>query len=253
MVLFQSFIKILDPVFNPLLALPSLWTIIIISVLVALLMTLIYKLATDQNLMKEIKTEMKELQAEVKKFSHDPGKAMEIQKRMMEKNMDYMMHSMKPTLFTFIPIILIFGWLSMHLAYEPIIPNSDFTTTIEFKEGVTGQIELLTPDTLKVISGRIVDIENGKAIWTVKGPEGEYDLTYKYQDRNYIKPVIITAKQRYIEPVKEIGDEYISRISVNNQPLQPLNLFGWKLGWLGTYIIVSIIASIIFRKVMKIH
>lgn len=253
MVSFQSFSKILDPVLNPLLSLPSLWAIIIISVLVALIMTLIYKWATDQNLMKELKQEMKDLQAEVKKFAHDPNKAMEIQKRMMEKNMDYMMHSMKPTLFTFIPIILIFGWLGMHLAYEPIMPNQDFTTTVEFIEGTTGQIELIIPEAIKSISGKIVNIENGKAVWTLKGPEGEYDLKYKYLDRTYIKPVIITEEQKYIEPMKVINDEYIKQISVDNHKLQPLNLFGWKLGWLGTYFIVSIIASMGLRKVLNVH
>lgn len=250
---YSSFSKVLDPVFAPLLDLPSLWAIIIVSALVALVMTLIYKWATDQNLMKALKQEMKDMQAEVKKFANDPTKAMEVQKRMMEKNMDYMMHSMKPTLFTFIPIILIFGWLSLHLAYEPILPNQDFTTTVEFLEDITGQIELLTPEAIKTISGKTVTIENGKAVWTLKGAKGEYDLKYKFKDRTYIKPVIITERQEYIEPVKTIDDEYIKQISVDNPELVPLNLFGWELGWLGTYIIVSIVVSMLMRKMLGIH
>ena len=36
---------------------------------------------------------------------------MEVQKLAMEKNMKYMLQSLKPTLFTFIPIIFIFSWL----------------------------------------------------------------------------------------------------------------------------------------------
>jgi len=253
MVLFQSLNKVLDPVLGPLLLLPSLWAIIIVAILVALVMTIIYKFMTDQHVMKSLKQEMKDMQAEVKKFSHDPTKALSIQKDMMSKNMEYMMHSMKPTFVTFIPIILIFGWLASHLAFVPIMPGQDFTTTVEFAQGTSGIINIEVPEELLVISGREIEIENGRAVWTLKGPAGEYDLTYKFKDRTYIKPVIITEDQRYIEPVKKIDDEFISTISVDNEPLKPLNLFGWQIGWLGTYIIVSIIASMSMRKVMGIH
>ena len=73
--------------------------------LITLLITLIYKFTTDQDLMKQLKAELKELQAEMKALKSEPEKAMEVQKRAMQTNMKYMMQSMKATLFTFIPII----------------------------------------------------------------------------------------------------------------------------------------------------
>jgi len=68
--------------------------------------------------MKEIKQEMKDLQKKMKEFKDQPEKAMAIQKQIMEKTMKQMMQSIKPTLITFLPIILIFTWLRSY--YENI-------------------------------------------------------------------------------------------------------------------------------------
>jgi uncharacterized membrane protein (DUF106 family) len=253
MVFLQSLNTVLDPIFNPLLTLPSLWAIIIISFLVATVMTLVYKWMTDQTLMKTLKDDLNAMQKEVREFSHDPTRALDIQKRMMEKNMEYMMHSFKPTFVTFIPVILIFGWLSSNLAYMPLLPNQEFKMTIELTEGTIGQIELNVPPELKIISGKSIDISNGNAVWILKGPEGEYDLTFNYKDRTYVKPIEISSMQEYLPPIKEVNDEYVKRIVTGNEELKPLNLFGWKIGWLGTYIIISIISSMLLRKVLNIH
>ena len=75
---------------------------------------------TNQELMKSLKAEIKDFQKEMKGYKDDAVKMMELQKKAMQKNMKYMKHSMKPTLFTFVPIIIIFGWL--RTTYTPIGP-----------------------------------------------------------------------------------------------------------------------------------
>ncbi|MFC1801814.1 EMC3/TMCO1 family protein, partial [Nanoarchaeota archaeon] len=114
---------VLNPVLDPLLNLGPFWAILIISLVISLLITLIYKLVTNQKKMKELKTEMKESQKKMKELKDQPEKVMAMQKAAMKKNLEYMKHSFKPTLITFIPIILIFGWLQGSLAFEPIMPG----------------------------------------------------------------------------------------------------------------------------------
>ncbi|RME55497.1 DUF106 domain-containing protein [Candidatus Woesearchaeota archaeon] len=104
--------SIFDPTLGWLLSnLPSPWGLFAVSFLLTLLITLIYKWVTDQELMKTLKEDMKSMQKELKELKDDPQALMAKQKEVMEKNMKYMMHSFKPMLITFIPIILIFGWL----------------------------------------------------------------------------------------------------------------------------------------------
>ena len=100
-----------DWLFKPIMGMGSGTAVIIISLILTLIINIFYKLFTDQELMKSLKAELKELQKEMKTLKDDPEKFMKVQKKAMEKNLSYMKHSMKPTLITFIPLILIFGWL----------------------------------------------------------------------------------------------------------------------------------------------
>jgi uncharacterized membrane protein (DUF106 family) len=105
-----------DWIFNPFLVFGDAVGVIIISVLLTFLITLFYKFFTNQELMKALKKELKSLQKEMKTLKEDPEKFMKAQKKAMQKNLEYMKHSMKPTLITFIPLILIFGWLRFRFA-----------------------------------------------------------------------------------------------------------------------------------------
>lgn len=106
--MFDNFFNL---VFGPVMNLPDPLNLLIISFILTGIITLAYKYLTDQTKMKELKTEMKDMQKKMKEMKDQPGKMMEMQKEAMKRNMEYMKHSMKPTLFTFIPIIIIFGWL----------------------------------------------------------------------------------------------------------------------------------------------
>jgi uncharacterized membrane protein (DUF106 family) len=111
---FFSFLDpVMDVVFGWLLNLSYFWAIFILSFVLAIMISLIYKYTTNQSLMKDLKMEIKELQKETKTLKHDPKQMMSVQKKAMETNMKYMMHSMKPMIFTFIPIIIIFIWESL--------------------------------------------------------------------------------------------------------------------------------------------
>src|SRR3989344_1791978 len=76
--------------------LDPLWGILVISIVLSLATTLIYKYVTDQSLMKQIREDMKKYQAQMKEHKDDPHKVAELQKQMMPLNSKLMMQSMKP-------------------------------------------------------------------------------------------------------------------------------------------------------------
>ncbi len=251
---FSSIINsMLDPIFYPLLKLGPLWAILIISFAVSLLITVVYKFVTDQNLMKQLKDEMKALQKEMKELKNEPQKAMEVQKKAMDRNFKYMGHSLKPTLITFIPIIIIFGWLNGHMGYHPIMPGQEFTTILTTQEGITATITLDAPG-MAVLSDNPKELLDGKARWTLKADEpGEYTILYEVSGKTYTKEVIIKKENGYAPPVTKIKDTLVKEIEVEHEKLIVMDLFGWKLGWLGMYIIFSLIFSIALRKVLNVY
>ncbi len=244
---------VLSPVFDPLLYLPMTWVIAIMSFIITFLITLIYKFTTNQSLMKDLKEEMKELQKEMKELKSEPQKMMEVQKKAMQSNMKYMSHSMRSMLFTFIPIILIFGWMNANLAFEPIIPNQEFTTSVVFYDNIKGEAQLIIPEGI-VSDGELnKTISDGEIKWVLRGKEGEYLLEYNINEKSYTKELTITDDQSYAKPIKMIKDKTVRQISIDHKKMKVFNIFGWRLGWLGSYIILSIVFSMILRKLFKVY
>ncbi|MBI5398950.1 DUF106 domain-containing protein [Candidatus Woesearchaeota archaeon] len=247
------FESILNPLFSPLLALDPLYFILIMSFLVSLLITLVYKWMTDQVLMKELKDKLKEHQQKMKEHKGDTKKVLELQKSAMDLNMKYMLHSLKPTLVTFLPIIIIFGWLANTIAYEPLLPNQQFSAALTFVDGISGNVQVDVPQGVRVTGNSTKTIEGGKTEFTFKGEEGDYLLVFTVNEKSFEKEVSITSQQKYAPVTKTFRNEPIKTVTLSNTKLIVLNLFGWKLGWLGAYIITSIVFSMGLRKLMKLH
>lgn len=255
----------LDTIFNPWLGLalklPPFWAILVISAFITILVTVVYKYTTNQSEMKRIKDDLKKYQKEMRE-TKDTKKLMGIQKKSMELNMTYMKSSFKSTLYTFIPIIIIFAWLNMHIAYEPILPNTEFTVTADFGEGAKGNISMISVPELEFINGAYQEIIDEKAIWKLKADAaGEYKMTFLYNTEEYDHTVLISDDDKgiskYSVPQKMIKDSKLKMIENGNMAVKPFgenfSLFGWNPGWLATYIVISIVLSTLLRKLMKVY
>ena len=107
-----------NSIFGSLINWNPLMGLLIISLILTLIISLSYKFLTDQKELKEHKEEMSKLQKELKELKDNPKKMMEKQSELMKKNLGMMKHQIKPMLFTFIQLIIIFGWL--RITYEPL-------------------------------------------------------------------------------------------------------------------------------------
>ncbi len=270
----------LDPIFNPLLMpllnMSPFWGIVIISFVISLIITVVYKFATNQELMKSLKEKQKEYQQRIKELRNNPEEMMKVQKEAMKQNMEYMKHSFKPTLITMLPIILIFGWMSGHLGFEPISPGETYSVTAIFKEGVTGESELIVDEETSLAvnedtgrkSNAKQEVINGAVTWYLESELGEHFLTVKVGEKEETKKVLITEELQYVEQATTFESSLIKQIRINYDKLKPINklfstetkkaefkvpLFNWQPGWLGVYIIFSIIFSMGMRKALKLY
>lgn len=249
----MAFYDFLNIIFAPLLKLPLLLAIILMAFFISLIIIIITKYTTDQSLMKKLKDEIKEYQNQAKQLKDNPSKAMEVQKKAMEVNMKYMTHSLRPTIITFIPIILIFGWMSSTFAFESIHPQQDFSITAFFDKDVSGNAEIIVPEEITIIGNKTQKIEDAKSTWTLKGKEGEHLLEMDYNGEKYQKIILITESRKYIEPVRKYTGA-VKSIQINYKKLVviPIGYKDW-LGWLGTYIWSSIIFTMSLRKLLKVY
>ncbi|MBT4935789.1 DUF106 domain-containing protein [Candidatus Woesearchaeota archaeon] len=245
----------LSPVLQPLLNSSPFIAILVLALALSVIITFVYKWVTNQELMKELKTKQKDYQKEMKELRSKPEEMMKVQKEAMKLNMQYMKQSFKPTLITMIPILIIFGWMAGHLTYEPIYPGETYSVTALFAEGVTGDAELIVSDGTEIISESIQQINSG-VTWNVKSDEGEHLLTVKTKNIEQSKKVLITTEVKYAEPLEVFDHSDIEKIQINQNKLKPLgtvSIFGWQPGWLGLYIIFSIVFSMGLRKLLKLY
>src|SRR3989304_1036635 len=160
--------------------------------------------------------------------------------------------SLNITLFTFIPLIIIFSWMNSNLAYDPILPGQDFTVTAVFEKGANGEITLNAPEGLEVDKAK-KEVKDSEVKWALNGKEGEYLLLFEFNNEKHEKELLITKNQAYKPIAEKIKNSRLELIRIDNNPKKLLNIFGWKVGWLWAYIIFSIIFSMLLRKIIKVY
>ncbi len=236
-------------VFDPLLGLPLFLVVVILSFLITLLTTLIYKWTTNQSLMKSLKDEIKSLQGLMKEAKSDPDEAMKLNQKLMAVNSKYFMQSMKPLFYTMLPILLIFGWMQASLAFDPLVVGEEFDVLAKLEE--SGEVNIDVPPQLTLTSAAKKEGEE-VMISMVPSKEGLYPVTLTSDKQSVQKEVRITQERKYETPVSKYKGPF-KTVTVVHQKAIAMNLFGWKLGWLGTYIIFSIVFSTALRKLLKVY
>jgi uncharacterized membrane protein (DUF106 family) len=257
----MSFTSFLDPVFNPLLDLHPFISIFIMAFLVTFLVTIVYKYTTDQKRMKQLKTELKEYQDKIRALAKEnkPEKAMALQSQAMQKNLEYMKHSFKATLWTMIPVLILFLWMSQNLAYHAIPANQEFTVTAHFAEGHAPNATLSTIPELMLSTPETQEIKYDEkekdylAVWRMKGGVGEYKLSIKYNGETYDHVTLISDEKKYSTPEKIIPDSKLKKIVVGNDKVIAFEIFGIKFNWFWTYLILSILLSLLIRKILQVY
>jgi uncharacterized membrane protein (DUF106 family) len=238
-----------DKAFGFMLNWPPFWAILVLSLIISLIIVLIYKWMTDQNEMKRLKDELSSHQKKMKELKGNPEKLMKAQKEAMSVNMQYMSKSMKPTLITFLPIILIFGWMNGHFAYEPLAPNEEFSLTVNFEKEISGNASITVPEGLEIVGESTKEIEEKAAVFKLKGTEGEYYATITSNGQEIDKKITITTERKYAPVLETYKSDVFKTAQLGNKTLKVF----WKINWFWAYIIFAIVFSMALRKMMKIY
>jgi len=250
----MSFFSILDPVFMPLVEYNPTFAVIILALVVSLLTTFTHKYMTNQTVVKHSRAEMKKLQKKMKQHKDNPSKMMEIQSKLLGHNKDVMKESFKPMFITFIPVIIIFGWLNLHLLYEPIMAGDDFTVTAEMEKGALGDVSLFAPDfdnTTALTSG----ISEREATFSLRASDvlGEYPLVFTYNGANQTHSVLVTDEQTYLNPVgKSSGESPFKEVRVDLDKKYLIDFSFVHLNGFWSYIILTVIFSLLLRKLFGV-
>tara|TARA_Y100000310_G_scaffold336305_1_gene420455 strand:- start:1137 stop:1682 length:546 start_codon:yes stop_codon:yes gene_type:complete len=103
---------VLDPTAGSLLNWNTTYGMMFLVLIISLVIILFQKYGTDQETLRQIKKEQKEAQKEMKQYKNDPQKLLEMNKKQMEKMPQIFSITMRPLVYTFVPLVLFFRWFS---------------------------------------------------------------------------------------------------------------------------------------------
>jgi len=253
---------ILDPVLGWVLIFHPFVSILILSFIVTMLSNIIYKYTTNQKEMKNLKERIEGFRKEIKAAKDNPKKMMKLNQEAMSVNMQYMQKSLKPMLFTFLPIIIIFAWMNAHFLYAELPAGEPLIITANVNDGFSGSLVLTsaTLDTKELTSPITTDADgNTMAAFAVKGAAGSHNFTISYNGDNYggnSGSVVFGENPRVTSFAGKGPIQKTNGITVDYpriRPLGPFHLGSWYPGWIFVYIVLSIILSMSTRKLMKIY
>ncbi|MEE8168033.1 MAG: EMC3/TMCO1 family protein [Candidatus Hydrothermarchaeales archaeon] len=115
-----------------------LFGIFVVSAIVSALIVVITAKVIDQKKMKKLKAKMSKIQDKLKEAQKkgDAKEMKKIQSKMMKNSSEMWQMSMKPMLYTMLPIILVFTWLK---EYEYL------ATFVEHQEGYVVALPFILP------------------------------------------------------------------------------------------------------------
>ncbi len=218
--------EIFSMIFAPLLSLRFSVFILSISFIIAIINTLFYRLFVDVDELKKIREKMKELQEKSKKIEKTSKEAEKITVEMLELTHKQMKMSFKPMIASLFLVGLFLPWIA-HISVEKIDLSSG-SRSITLKYFTTHPISL----TLK-------PIENGKFLVLTK-------KTSKVVENGEI---FCLGENFY--KLKQINENTLELSNVVRLPFS-LPFVGNSLGWLGWYILSSLIFIYLLRKVFGI-
>jgi uncharacterized membrane protein (DUF106 family) len=262
---------IIDTFLNWLLSVHPAIAILLISLVVSIISSLGIKFFSDQKLMKSLRSEMTELQKELKELKNNPKKMSKINERFMETNSKYMMQSFRPMFITIIPLFFVFGWMSSHMGYLPIMPGEKFTVTAIFEKGTQGEIFASVPKGILLDGKPSQEIVNDQAIWSMVGEKGEHNLSFSIKNDTYQTKVLITEERRYAPVEKSFQKQVLffpvaeknslKTIKLSNKEIILMSDVGVlkdipiinSLNWFWGYIVFSMIFSLALKKAMNLY
>lgn len=241
---------LLDPVLGWTLNLPLWVALAILSFAVSLVITVVYRFATDQKEMKRLKEKTKSFQKKMREHRDNPKKLAKIQKEAMQTNMSYMGKSIKPTLYTILPLLLVFAWMNAAFSFAPLVPGEEFSVTVLMQAP-----DRVMVDTALTVAG-VVEKETieSQVSWQLSGSAGEHNVSFISSDGDIASRLVVIG-QVPSEPVISHPAPFVeSEVSYPKAtPFGDFSLFGYQPGWLFTYILFSIVFSISLRKLMKVY
>jgi len=268
-IVLQSITKSFDYLFKPFSAFPPFVGLCVFSALSGVVLLKLYGLTSNQRKIRQAKDQIKAHLLGLVLYKDDVRISISMQAKMLLANFRYFRTSLVPFVVLLIACIPILGQLNARYGYKPFavgdkievfvnIANKGFlkNTSITVSEG----LEILTP-ALRIDELNEVD-------WKVQALNpGTHRIDINVAGEKYSKDVVIAAEantltsrrlKSFLLSILYPGEDLLPseskvksiKIAYSSGSVQ---MFGYHFHWLLVFCVVSIIAGLAFKRVLKVE
>lgn len=244
---------------------PEAGVIAAVSFFMSFISVLVRKKLVNQELMKSQREEMKELNKKIREAqkASDANRVSEHTGRLMELNSHMMKQSFKPMLITLIPFLLVFNWMGSNFDHT----MKDVAVVYPIQGGVAVRDVVMSDggffnQTSSMLIWKNFTIEPGNwstltADYTAEAPAMQAGASLYYKtvrdalrgpfESNHTNGLV------FLSSVETAGGKTRVTLFYNNTKSNIVaSLGGFSLGWLGWYILCSMLTSIGLNKIFKV-
>ena len=263
-------LHVMDAIFGWLLAWPGGLSLLALSVLTALVLVVIRRFTTDQDLLERCAQD----QGRLKILARLARRAMDTEALRRYRTTASMIamvkarSEIKPLLVSLLPVALLAVWACQRGAYVPPRADQDLLVTMYLPISAEGRILHLVPmEGVECASGWVQQAslaqQDSKAYcraqWKLRvgASDQPYDLTFRYAGATYHKGLRV-GQRIYDPPAQRYDDEKVLAIETH---LDESRLFGLVGGiawlamppWLTAYFLLSIPSMMLLKKILRIR
>jgi uncharacterized membrane protein (DUF106 family) len=246
--------------------------IIFISLITGAVMLFLFKLTSNQEAMKQVKTRISAYFLEMRLYKEDISTVMGSQRRILLANMNYMKLALVPAVVMIVPVILVMVQLNLRYAQTGLEPGTTAMIKVTFEEGVDTAregVQLEVGPGLEKASPAVRIASLGETDWKIRLTEtGVHDLRLSSGSGTFTLPVFGTKrlvpifgtfkKSSFLEAVFNPGAPRIpdSMRIESVEIMYPEMGFGWgfvTLSWLWSFLIISMAFGVFLKFVLKVE
>jgi hypothetical protein len=259
--------SVFDLLLRPLVGLPPLASLAIISLLTAIVMLLVVRRTSNQHALDQVKRRIHAALFEIRLFNDDLGAIFRAQGEMLRHNLTYLRLSFAPMVWMFVPFVLVIAQLQFQYGYDGLAIGQPVLLTAHIRAAGSSAADvprLEAPAGIRADTDAIWFPAAQDVMWRIT-PEaaGDYELRLHVGGQTFTKTVHVSSRVARRSPERlEAG--FVNEVLYPAEPPLPanaplttitvpyperdINVFGWRLNWLVVFFAFSIVFAFALRK-----
>jgi hypothetical protein len=246
--------------------------LIFISLITGAVMLFLFKLTSNQEGMKQVKTRIGAYFLEMRLYKDDISAVVSSQGRILKANLGYMKLALIPAAVMIVPVILIMVQLNLRYVTDGLMPGDTAMVKVKVTEGTDVMLEgirLKTGPGIEKASPAVRIASLGETDWKIRVKDkGVHDLVVSSTSGEFTLPVFSTdrivpvftifKKSSILEVLLNPGAPRIPEtlpfesIEVN-YPSKSFNWGFFSLSWLWSFLIISMLFGVLLKFLFKVE